>query len=113
MEQMESIQKTNRQQRLAEWSRRVEACRNSGLTVVEWCQENGIAVSTYFAWQRKVFQALKEVQEITFAEVPVMEASPFLGHVVASLEVSGVQIRIYEGADKNTLQALLQAAKSC
>ena len=60
-----------------------------------------------------MFQALKEVQEITFAEVPVMKASPFLGHVVASLEVSGVQIRIYEGADKNTLQALLQAAKSC
>ena len=49
----------------------------------------------------------------TFAEVPVMEASPFPGHVVASLEISGVQIQVYEGADTNTLQALLQAAKSC
>ena len=69
MEQLESLQRVNRQQRLAEWSRRVEACRNSGLTVVQWCQENGIAVSTYFSWKRKVFQALKEVQKITFAEV--------------------------------------------
>ena len=112
MEQLESLQRVNRQQRLAEWSRRVEACRNSGLTVVQWCQENGIAVSTYFSWQRKVFQALKEVQKITFAEVPVMEASPFPGHVVASLEISGVQIQVYEGADTNTLQALLQAAIS-
>ena len=60
-----------------------------------------------------MFQALKEVQKITFAEVPVMEASPFPGHVVASLEISGVQIQVYEGADTNTLQALLQAAKSC
>ena len=51
------------------------------------------------------------VQEVTFAEVPVMEASPFPGHVVASLEISGVQIQVYEGADKDTLQALLQAAK--
>ena len=59
MEQLESLQRVNRQQRLAEWGRRVEACRNSGLTVVQWCQENGIAVSTYFSWQRKVFQALK------------------------------------------------------
>ena len=113
MEQMESLQRVNRQQRLAEWGRRVEACRNSGLTVVQWCQENGIAVSTYFSWQRKVFQALKEVQEVTFAEVPVMEASPFPGHVVASLEISGVQIQVYEGADKDTLQALLQAVKPC
>ena len=64
MEPMESLQKVNRQQRLAEWSRRVEACRSSGLTVVQWCQENGIAVSTYFSWQRKVFRALKEVQGV-------------------------------------------------
>ena len=70
MEQMESLQRANQQHRLAEWSRRVEACRSSGLPVGQWCQENGIAVSTYFSWQRKVFQALKEVQEVTFAEVP-------------------------------------------
>ena len=113
MEQLESLQRVNRQQRLAEWSQRVEACRSSGLTVVQWCQENGIAVSTYFSWQRKVFQALKEVQEVTFAEVPVLEFSQPSEHVVASLEISGVQIQVYEGADTNTLQALLQAAKSC
>ena len=113
MEQLESLQRVNRQQRLAEWSRRVEACRSSGLTVVQWCQENGIAVSTYFSWQRKVFQALTEVQKVTFAEVPVLEYSQPSWHVVASLEISGVQIQVYEGADTNTLQALLQAAKSC
>ena len=49
MEQMESLQKVNRQQRLAEWSRRVEACRNSGLTVVQWCREHGIAVRSCFS----------------------------------------------------------------
>ena len=67
MEQMESLQRANQQHRLAEWSRRVEACRSSGLPVGQWCQENGIAVSTYFFWQRKVFQTLKELQEVTFA----------------------------------------------
>ena len=72
-----------------------------------------MAVSTYFTWQRKVFQSLKEVQKVTFAELPVLECSQSSGHVVASLKISGVQIQIYEGADKNTLQALLQTAKSC
>lgn len=91
MEQIESIQKANRQRRLAEWSQRVEACRSSGLPVGRWCQENGIAVSTYFAWQRKVFKTLKEIQEVTFAEVPVMKCCPPSGQVVASLEISGVR----------------------
>ena len=108
MEQMESLQRANQQHRLAEWSRRVEACRSSGLPVGQWCQENGIAVSTYFSWQRKVFQALKEAQEVTFAEVPIMEHSQ-----LSAMEVSGVQIQVYEGADEATLQAILQAAKSC
>ena len=89
MEKTASLQRANQQHRLVEWSRRVEACRNSGLSVGQWCQENGIAVSTYFSWQRKVFQALKEVQEVTFAEVPIMEHSQLSGHIVAAMEVSG------------------------
>ena len=113
MEQMESLQRANQQHRLAEWSRRVEACRSSGLPVGQWCQENGIAVSTYFSWQRKMFQALKEVQEVTFAEAPIMERSQLSGHIVAAMEVSGVRIQVYEGADEATLQTILQAAKSC
>ena len=113
MEQMESLQRANQQHRLAEWSRRVEACRSSGLPVGQWCRENGIAVSTYFSWQRKVFQALKEVREVTFAEVPVMAHSQLSGHIVAAMEVSGVQLQVYEGAGEATLQAIVQAAKSC
>ena len=113
MEQMDSLQRANQQHRLVEWSRRVEACRSSGLPVGQWCQENGIAVSTYFSWQRKVIQALKEVREVTFAEVPVMEYSQPSGHIVAAMEVSDVRIQVYEGADGSTLQAILQAAKSC
>ena len=113
MEQMDSLQRANQQHRLVEWSRRVEACRSSGLPVGQWRQENGIATSTYFSWQRKVFQALKEVQEVTFAEVPIMEHSQLSGHIVAAMEVSDVRIQVYEGADKATLQAILQAAKSC
>ena len=113
MEQMDSLQRANQQHRLVEWSRRVEACRSSGLPVGQWCQENGIATSTYFSWQRKVFQALKEVQEVTVAEVPIIEHSQLSGHIVAAMEVSDVRIQVYEGADKATLQAILQAAKSC
>ena len=49
----------------------------------------------------------------TFAEVPVMERTQPSGHIVAAMEVSGVRIQVYGGADKATLQAILQAAKSC
>ena len=78
MEKTASLQRANQQHRLVEWNRRVDACRNSGLSVGQWCRENGVTVSTYFSWQKKVFQALKEVQEVTFAEVPMIGAFPAL-----------------------------------
>ena len=113
MEKSASLQRANQQHRLVEWGRRVEACRNSGLPVGQWCRENEIAVSTYFSWQRKVFQTLKEVQEVTFAEAPVMECPQPSGHIAAAMEVGGVQIQVYGGADEATLLAIFRAAKSC
>ena len=56
---------------------------------------------------------MQEVQEVTFAEVPIMEQSQHSGHIIAAMEVSDVRIQVYAGADKATLQAILQAAKSC
>ena len=113
MEKAESLESANQQHRLVKWSQRMEACRNSGLSVGQWCRENGIAVSTYFSWQKKVIQALKGVQEVTFAEVPIMECCQPSGHIVAAVEVSGVRIQVYEGADRATLRSILRAAKSC
>lgn len=34
-------------------------------------------------------------------------------YVVATMEVSGVRIQVYEWADGATLRAILEAAKSC
>ena len=34
---------------VVEWGRRVEACRNSGQRVSEWCAGHGIPVSTYIS----------------------------------------------------------------
>ena len=41
MESIASLQRANQQYWLVVWSRRVEACRNSGLLVGQWCQEMG------------------------------------------------------------------------
>lgn len=62
--------------------------RASGRSMV---LENGVAASTYFSWQRKVFPALKEVREITFAEVSFMNHPQFCEHIVAAMEVSDVR----------------------
>ena len=104
------LQEANHCNRLAEWAQRVEACRKSGQKVSEWCTEQGIAESTYYSWQRKVFQAATAKTEVCFAEIPVRSAG---GGTAASIESGGLRIEIHAGADAETVRAIIQALKEC
>ncbi len=106
----QSLQTVNQNNRLMEWLKCVEACRNSGLTVAQWCQENGIPTSTYYARQRKVFQAAAARQEPCFVKVPVGEAAA-ASNAAATIRLEGLSIDVYSGTDADTLRAILQAAK--
>lgn len=44
----------------------MEACRSSGLSVGQWCQENGMQYLDIFPGKGR-FWDLKEVQDATFA----------------------------------------------
>ena len=100
------LQRVNHQGHLAEWHRRVEACRKSGQRVSEWCGEHGISVSTYYSWQRKVFQATVSENEVCFAEVSVRTTA-------ASIQCGELRVDIHTGADPETIQAIVRALKSC
>ena len=46
-------------QRFSYWIEKVRECRKSGLTVKEWCLQNGCNPSIYYKWQRLIFQGFK------------------------------------------------------
>ena len=104
------LQRANHHSRLEEWGRRVEACRNSGQKVSTWCAEQGISVSTYYNWQRKVFQAVSSESEVYFAELPVRPAK---AGTAASIQCGELRVDIHAGADAETIHAIIQALKSC
>lgn len=106
----QGLQKVNHDSRLMEWGRRVEACRNSGQRVSEWCVEQGIPVSTYYSWQRKVFRAVSSENEVRFAEVPVR---PENAAIAASIQCGELQVDIHAGADAETIQTIIRVLKSC
>ena len=62
------------------WRSRVMDCRNSGMTISEWCKEQEINVKTYYYWQKKVWdratRSLKPESSVQFAQVNV---SPYMG----------------------------------
>ena len=118
-----SIQTLGQRQRLLEWSQRVADCRQSGMSVKRWCDENGVSTKTYYTWQKKVFSAMVEQQKLRleaegeegrFAELPVprqIQRAP--GDLAASIQVGQASVNIYSGADPELAQALILALKTC
>ena len=68
------LQKANHYNQVTERAQRVEACRRSGQKVSERCSEQGIPLSTYYSWQRKVFQAVTTEAEVCFTEISARPA---------------------------------------
>ena len=108
------LQVYNEQNRLAEWAQLVSRCRGSGMTVRQWCEENGISLSSYYKWQRKVYAVAQAQQEARFVEVtPVQPASVAVSDVAVTVRVAGAEADIHSGADAATVEMVLRVLKSC
>ena len=111
----------------------VYTCRNSGLSVAQWCQENKIAQSTYYRWQRLIWDqesgTLSEIAgrpETTlieperkmlslpaFAEVSMPQAACAEGSQAACmvLRKGNWTLEIHNGTDPTLLRQILEVVK--
>lgn len=51
-----ALQTLNEQNKAADWAVRIAECRNSGLSMREWCSEHNICTQTYDRWQKRLFR---------------------------------------------------------
>jgi hypothetical protein len=68
MDKTTSITTIKKEMQLQEWSAQIKAQQASGLTILEWCAENGIKPNTYYNRLKKVRE--KYIEKST-AIVPV------------------------------------------
>lgn len=110
----ESLQKYNSSQNLLEWSECVRECRKSGMSVKAWCEANGIALSTYYTRQRKVFDAAKEASKPApeFAEV-CLPKRDHAATPAATVRIGSSEADIYPGADEETIRTICRVLRSC
>ena len=52
------VQELKHAARVQEWSVRVADCRSSGIGVKAWCKEHGIALKTYYNWERQIVKEI-------------------------------------------------------
>ena len=104
--------------RLSHWARLIQSRNQSGLSVIEWCRNNGTSPKTFYNWQRRVREAMCEEllahqssDQIVADESPpswaVCEVAPTTESQTLPIEINGCRIL----ANMNTSPELL--AKIC
>ena len=107
-----ALQKLNENNKVSEWAARITECRNSGLSVQEWCAANHLCTQTYYRWQRRLFEMAQAQQEVQFAEVTPVAAIRS-SSIAVTVRISGNEADICNGADAATVETVLQFLKSC
>ena len=106
------LQVLNMDQTAAEWAARIRSCRSSGLSVRQWCSEHQISPQTYYRWQRRLFDMVRNQQEVQFADVTPEQPLP-VGGVAVTVRIAGAEVDIHNGADATTVETVLRVLKSC
>lgn len=116
---MDQVTKVRKYLKREQWLALISDCRSSGMTVAAWCKQNGICEQTYY-------RNLKKLREEVCGSFPV-PAQPDKPAVFKQLQIqqtvsdSNAAVRIhlpyailevYNGAGRETLEAVLAALKS-
>lgn len=98
------IHPTKRRENIRNWATEVELCRNSGLTVQQWCEENRISVKTYY-------YHLRRVREELLSENRVVAVGNLQFSEKIEIAVDDIRISLPAGSSAETLQTVLRALK--
>lgn len=115
---MNQVTLAKNQMRAENWRSLISACRQSGQTVVNRCQENGIHTKTYYYWLRKLRK-----QELSGKElpIPVSENKPVVfrhlevktplerNRTAVIIHLPSAAIEVADGTSQSTVEAVLPA----
>ena len=89
------------------WEEMSLACRQSGLSVKEWCRQNGIHASTYYARLRKLREnACRNI-------VSIEPETPRLPKSEIKISSGEIMVTLPSDASEETISMVLMALRSC
>ncbi len=124
---MGRIREIKKQVRHKEWAAMVQECQSSGKNVEEWCNENGINISTYYKRLNVIrTELIEESENQSIVPVSVSAAvSDASDSVIANavkecscedkimMRKNGIEIELPQNISSDTIFALLRGLSQC
>lgn len=65
------------QEKLDLWRSRIQECKESGLSIIDWCSRNGFSKYTYYYWNSRIKMNNQEMETApVFIEIPQVVSEP-------------------------------------
>ena len=104
------LQAINQEHTISLWAERISACRNSNLSVAQWCKENEVCVQTYYRWQKRLFTMAQAQQESRFAEVITFRTA---GNIEVTVRIAGAEADEYSGLREHPVRVVRATIPFC
>ena len=116
-----SVQREVRNVQMQGWAHQIDDCEGSGLSVRDWCEENGVSPKTYYYHRKRVREEIlekidsgstnpmsqlvpKQVEVPVFAALPVQRRSK----TAVTVQIGAHVADIHNGADAETVEGVLR-----
>ena len=104
---MNEIAKVKKEVKVSQWAEMVRQRNESGLTVTDWCKENGINLKTYYYRLKRVRQAVcNEIEQHDIVPVEPMVRTEITAEKI-EISVGDVKIFLPDDFNETTLKRLL------
>ena len=100
---MNEIAKVKKEVKLGQWTEMVKSRNESGLTVTDWCKQNGINLKTYYYRLKRLRQAV--CNEIEQHDIVPVGTEPTAEKI--ELSVGNVKISLPDDFNEDTLRRLI------
>lgn len=108
---MNEIAKVKKEVKLAQWAEMVRSRNESGLTVTDWCKQNGINIKTYYYRLKRMRQAAcSEIEQHDIVPVEPTASAETTAEKI-ELSVGDIKISLPDNFNENTLSRLLGVLK--
>ena len=94
--------------RLQRWASEVKACQESGMTVLDWCSENGIKPKNYYYHLKRVRESM-----LGNSVISISRNNSTLSADKIEIFSDELKISIPVGAPTESVAAIIQVLKSC
>ncbi len=110
--------KVSRQVRSGDfWARHIDGWRDSGVSQRDYCSRNGLVLSTFTLWKKRLSASRTPTREacVPVEIVPVRLQFPSEGTPIVVWLVTdrGYRLEVRDGFNQETLQKVVKALRDC